>query len=121
MHAPGPFEGRLLHNEPYQLVPDVGHRVRLDHVDQVSQVGPRPFDVDKVHQALKCRQPNVDELAVGRVVFKEAGVARQVTRFLETPDSPQARPGHSQLVARQELFQVQIPGSTILNHHCTTQ
>ena len=62
--APGvAVEGRRGDHEAGRPVPHEGHRVALDHVDEVRHVLGAPLHAHVVHQALQRRQPHVDELA----------------------------------------------------------
>ena len=62
--APGvAVEGRRGDHEAGRPVPHEGHRVALDHADEVRDVLGAPLHAHVVHQALQRRQPHVDELA----------------------------------------------------------
>ena len=60
--VPGPVERRRGDHEPRGPVPDEGHGVLLDHVDEVGDVLVGSLHADVVHEALERGQPDVDEL-----------------------------------------------------------
>ena len=59
---PGSLERRIVNQKSDQLVADERHRVRLDEVEEVLQVGPGSFDPHEIDETLERGLTNVDEL-----------------------------------------------------------
>ena len=60
---PGAVERGVLDHQPGSLVPDEGHGILLNDVQQVHDVAEATVDADVVNEALQRGYPNVEELA----------------------------------------------------------
>ena len=85
--VPGPVEGRRGDHEPRRPVPDEGHRVLLDHVDEVGDVLVGSLHADVVHEALERGQPDVDELGSNsiEIFWLEFWPEKSLEFWLEIP------------------------------------